>query len=381
MTHFQTAYGPAIHQRAIIAGLRMRAELSPVDTSAPSHIQQEQARDAERGVEFRGISLPDLCAECLRIEGIDLGRVSRLNMVRSACSTASLSAVLTNVVGATIAAAYEATIDSTDGWVSEVFDKPNFQTAPALIVGAADKLERLERGETARHATIPGDAESYAVSRYAKVFNVCDEDLAEDNFGALVAVPRRLGEAAAELRPDLIYSILLGNETLNADSVALFHTDHSNLDTTSSVLNESNLQRGISKVGKQKDSSGADLNLAVTHLIVPVSLKLSAAKLLRSFMLDDSEQIVLRSDGRLDNSVVDPRDNTTHSANGSQWFLAAAAGAGGRTVEVGYLEGNSSPVVFEHMLTQGKWGLSFSVKQDIGAKALDFRGLYKAVGT
>ena len=185
---------------------------------------------------------------------------------------------------------------------------------------------------------------------------------------------------AAELRADLIYSIMLGNEILNTDSVALFNAAaHANHAVAGSTLSEANLQTGISAVAKQKDSSGADLNLVVSHLIVPVSLKLSAAKLLRTFMLDDSEQIHLRTDSRLDNSVVDPRDDTKHAANGAQWFLAA--GGGGRTIEVGYLGPTRAPDVRSYILRAGRWGLGWDVKLDIGAKALDYRGLYLADGT
>ncbi len=362
------------HTRTLSAALQLRCGTNPIDPNASEAIRRQQAESCERADAYVGEPLFELARQCLRIEQMPEPR-NRRDMVRSAFSTAALASVLTDSVTATVAEGFDATPDSTAGWTSEV-DRNSFKTAPAVVLGSADKLDPLPSGGQADSARVGGDAEQYAVGRFAKRFAIDDQDFVSDNLGALIGVPKAMGLAAAELRPDLIYTILLGNETLDADSVALFDAAaHVNLDST--VLSADAIESGIARIAKQKEKD-RDLNLRVTHLIVPSALKITAANILHNAQLDEAENIVLRTDARLDNGVTDPRDGTEHSANGAQWFLSAGSH---RTIEVGFLSGtNRRPVVVDWMRTGGKWGIGFGITYDIGAKALDYRALYKSTG-
>ena len=363
--------------RALGAALQMRCGLDPIDPNASDSERREQARHCEMAEPFLDEPLHEIARQCLRIEDCP-APVSRLDMVRTAFSTATLSNVLTASVNATLAESFVAATDSTLGWTAET-DRRDFSNAPTVVVGSAPKLALLPRGDRAEHASTEGLSEGYRIARYARRFAITDEDMVDDNLNALIAMPRRLGEAAAELRPDLVYSILLANAALDGDSVALFDSaTHVNTDATASQLSEGNLERGIGRIAVQKES-GRDLNLRTTHLIVPATKKISAGKILHDSQLDSEEQIILRSDARLDNGVTDPRDDTKHTANGKQWYLTAG---NRRTIEVAFLAGtNRRPVIREYILSQGRWGIGFQISHDIGAEILDFRALYRGDGT
>ena len=74
--------------------------------------------------------------------------------------------------------------------------------------------------------------------------------------------------------------------------------------------------------------------------------------------------------------VTDPVTDTAQAGTATNWFLASS---GANTIEVGYVSGRN-PVLRQSVLAQGKWGLNFDIKHDIGAKALDYRGLHKSTG-
>ena len=364
------------HQtRALSAALQMRCGRDPIDPNATDSVRREQECACEMGEAFIHEPLYEIARQCLRIEDCP-EPVSLLDQVRSAFSTATLSNVLTANANASLTAGFDETPSSTLGWTSEV-DRNDFKVGDAVSI-SANKLSLLPRGEVAESATATADSEQYSIARFAKSFVISDEDVVSDNIAALIGLPRSLGIAAGELRSDLVYSILLANAALDADSIALFGAaTHANLDTASSALSASTLEAGIARVAKQKEL-GRDLNLRVTHLIVPSALKITGAQILHNAQLDDSENITLRSDSRLDNGVTNPITGASVSANSTQWLLAAGKN---RTIEVAFLSGtNRRPVLREWMLTQGKWGIGFSVSLDIGSKALSFLGLYKSTG-
>jgi len=216
---------------------------------------------------------------------------------------------------------------------------------------------------------------------------VDEQDIIDDMLGALRETPAEMGDAAARLRPDLVYSILLANATLS-DTVALFSAaTHANLQT-SSALTSATLRDAIESIMTQQDNS-VNLNLRPSHLIVPVGLLHDAANLVNSATLLTGSDVqigsanpiqmhnlTLVSDSRLDNGVTDPKSGTVNAGSATTWYMASAMA---RTIEVGYIRGSGrAPELRSFVLSQGKWGMGWDIKMDIGAKALDYRGFNKA---
>ena len=70
---------------------------------------------------------------------------------------------------------------------------------------------------------------------------------------------------------------------------------------------------------------------------------------------------------------MDPNSETTNSGSATTWYLASTMAS---TIIVGY-RGGRVPTSRSFMLDKGKYGMGWDIKLDIGAKAMDWRGLRK----
>jgi hypothetical protein len=344
-------------------------------------------RVMEASHRYSSTSFYDLCREAVRIDGKDIS-ADRQAVIQAAFSGSTLTSIFTTSVNAKMLATYMESPDTTRGWTSET-DVANFMTQDRIQLAKGGALEKLPRGQTASHTTRSDKAESYKIARYAKQFVLDEQDVIDDRLNALQDIPKEMGLAAARLRPDLVYAILFANAAL-ADGITLFHSSHSNTDT-SAALAADKLKTGITKIGLQTDN-GVNLSLEATHLIVPKTLEFTGKELMNSSLvvvtgstdLVRGDANVLKSalqvvaDSRLDNGVTDPSSGTAYSGDTNDWFVAAAAA---NTIEVGYRVGTGRvPTVRSFTLDRGQYGMGWDVCMDIGAKALDFKGLYRGQG-
>lgn len=412
---FQATPAPfAIHSRnhdrdcereALAAGLLLRTGSRVIDPNASEATRRQQEQNAERGERYRDLSLVDVCREACRISQArdpETGAEpwGRESWIRSAISTPSLSYIFTTSVNARLLASYEEAPDSTDGWVYEA-DIANFLQQERIGLGKVTGLKKLGKGGTAQHATTDDTQETYKIARYAEQMVIDEQDIINDNVDAFVRLPMEFGMAAARVRPDLVYAILLANAALS-DSVALFHASHANLTSGgSSALSATSLKAGIVAMGKQTTSINGEtiqLNIVPRYLLVPQDLVFTARELVRSTQIiiagtagsvterGNANTIAdldlqIRVDNRLGTAgVTDPSSETAYTGSATNWFLSADPVAG-RTIEVGYLAGtNRRPRLRRFTLEKGQWGVGWDINLDIGAKALGAKGLYKSAG-
>jgi hypothetical protein len=389
------AKGPAIHSRdheadctarALGAAMLQRTGCEPVDPKATQAEQAEQARHAEMGHQYRNMSMVDVCREAVRLDG---GRTSfdRHEMIRAAVSGSTLLYVFSTSVNAQVLASYAEAGDTTAGLTRDV-DVTNFMTQERIRIGQGGNLERLPRGDEAKHGKYADAKEEYKISRFAKKFVVDEQDIIDDRFDVLTDSPMQFGRAAARLRPDHFYNIILANAALGADGVALMHATHSNLLTTA-TLSAAKIQAAIVAMAKQQED-GLTLNIRPKYLLVPQDLSFNADIFLHSaerVVASTSggtlnplknENIQTVSDNRLGVAgVTDPLTGAARAGSASTWYMLADP-KDAPVIEIGYLAGtNRSPVVNSYVLTEGQWGIGWAVKMDIGAKALDYRGIVK----
>jgi len=346
---------------------------------------EARQRSMEASHRFADMSAVDICAEAIRLDGRQVPQ-GRRNVIQAAFSGSALDSVFTSSVSASLLSTYAQSDDTTGGWVSEA-DVPDFKTNEREMLAKGPDLARLPRGQTAEHLSRSDTEETYKVSRYAKQFVVDEQDIIDDMLGALRETPMEMGEAAARLRPDLVYSIILANAALSDGSALFVDAVHSNLQT-SAGLASATLRAAIESVMTQQDNS-VNLNLRPSHLIVPVGLLHTAAGLVNSATLLTGSDVqigssnpiqmhnlTLVSDSRLDNGVTDPLSGTANAGSATTWYMAASMA---RTIEVGYIRGSGrAPELRSFVLSQGQWGMGWDIKMDIGAKALDYRGFNKA---
>ncbi|MFQ5733003.1 MAG: Mu-like prophage major head subunit gpT family protein, partial [Planctomycetaceae bacterium] len=299
----------------------------------------------------------------------------------------SLTKIFTTSVNAALLSTFQETVDTTRGWTRER-DVADFKMNDRIRMAKGPNLARLPRGGTADHYDRSDVQESYRIARYARQFVVDEQDVIDNNLDAFADTPREMGLAAARLRPDLVYSILLANPDM-ADAVPLFDAAHGNL-KAGAALSSATLIAAIAAIELQQENS-VNLNLRASHLIVPSELKHTGAELLNSSQLllagntdtvrgsrntiNAIESLDLVSDSRLSNGVTDPTDDTVRAGSSSTWFVAAATG---HTIEVGFLRGsNRGPTSRSFTLDKGRYGMGWDVKMDVGAAALGHHSLEK----
>lgn len=409
--------GPAIHSRShevdcnvrsLAAGMLASQGFDP--TKCRMHDGRRFSReplteqDADRGDVFARLSAVDIARECVRL---DSGRhvLDYEDAVRTAVSGASLSHVFSTNVYARLTQGWSRYPDTTMGWCDEE-DVPNFLQQEDISVTGDAKLQRLARGDTAKDATMSDSHETYKIARFAKKFTVDEQDFLDDRLGAIMRQPDEMGQAARQLRPDMVYSLMLQNPTLVADSGAVFNATavttaggHANLGTA--ALSSTGLKAAITAMVKQRlnrtsSKPGDALTIRPQYLIVPAALEwiareLTSAAALSKLFADSSDPFfatlnLLASEGLklvIDDrigliGVWDPTSESARLGTDNNWFLTAG---GSKGLRVAYRRGtNRQPQMRSYTLDRGQWGMGWDINMDIGLAFMDYRTWYKSTG-
>lgn len=378
--------GFAIDSPSIHKNRHYQAELQAAAGGDGAHFLGLDVNDAMRdrvmnaANSYRGMSLPDLCREVCRLENNPIGiGFNYPKQIQAAMSTHTLAWIFSTNFAAQLLMGWDGEDDTTVGWCAENPDVANFLEQERARMLGATSLTRHKKGGAADHVDSMNDVvETYKLARYSRQFVVDEIDILNDRFGALSQTPpKELGEAARRLRPDLVYGILKRNPNMK-DGNPLFSTANSNL-YYSATLADATLQRAITKFGLISES-GVPLNLVPDTFIGPKTLDFAIDKLVNSavrFAQSEGDKNVLRgklpnikTDARLDNSHVDPSDETTVAGSLTDWYLANSKRP---PIEVGTLRGNSpipGVTTWKKSGEEGQWLWGCSVKHDIAAKAI-----------
>lgn len=346
------------------------------------------ARAIEDAWQYRRMSMVDLCRAALEVEGVRFSGYDRDEIVQRSFSTATLNAIFTTNFAARLLAGFTAAMDTTMGWTSNA-QLPNFQTVERIQKHLNSKLKRTDRNITPPDSEAEAVLESYKLHRYTSRFTVDEMDIIDDRFGAIDNTPNDMGQAARQVRPDLVYYILLSNPTMGQDSTALFHADHGNLTASGAGLSFANIEARDAAMASQT-SNGILCDIRGDYLIVPRTKKWVARRLVGSSERRDTTsgteygtanpiagEFQVVSEPRLDVGVTDPVSGSTEAGQAGSWFMAAAAGRYG--IEVGTLQGTGgAPVIRRYTLQEGRIGMGWLVIHYTGAKAVGYQGLAKS---
>lgn len=341
----------------------------------------------ESAWKYRDMSVVDLCAECLRLDGRDVPRNRELR-VQAAFSGAALTSIFTTNINTIMLATYSEADDYTEGWTStaEVNDY-KLNERPRMQKGGP--LSKQPRGGEADHTTRSDTEESYKIQRYSRQFDYDEMDAIDDHWNMLADIPIEMGNASGRMRPSLVTAILLSNPTLAGPNIALFDNATNGNKLFSQTLALGTFQAACVALRKFREN-GVNLNLEPTHVIVPADLDFLIDQILHSGLVvsgnttaigNVNTTIKVKAEPRptpyLSNGVVDPDSGTTYSGSTSTWYLASNKA---HIIEVGYLKGSGrAPQMRSWMLSQGKFGIGYDVNLSVGAKALDWRGIIQNV--
>jgi hypothetical protein len=326
--------------------------------------------DAAR--QYRGMSLLELARESLANAGVNTRGLSRDEVAtRSLHSTSDFPEILSAVTNKTLRQAYE-TYPRTFMLFCRQVLATDFKAMNRVQLGEAPQL--LEVGESGefKRGTLGESKESYKVKTYGRVVAITRQTLINDDLDAFTRIPAMYGNSIAQLESDVVWGIITSNPAM-ADGNALFHTTHKNLAGTGTAL-------AVDAVGAARAAmalqTGFDkktvLNIRPAFLIVPAALELKAEQLVAQNLVPaDSTKVVPQSIRTL-SPISEPR---LDAASPTAWYLAASPNQID-TIEYAYLEGQQGAYI-ETRNGFDVDGVEIKCRLDFGAKAIDWRGLYR----
>lgn len=245
------------------------------------------------------------------------------------------------------------------------------------------RVGTIARGDSATGGLMRVDSQQSKLAHFGLAFSLDEQDILDQRtIGALTVPLVECGKALGRLVPDLVYSELLGNPTLDRDGVTVFHASRGNLVTT--ALADASLDAGVAAIGKQtlpdEDGRPVHLGLQPATLVVPPDLAGTSRKLIRDRMLGDDADLKLVSDSRLsDGGLVDPRTDETVTGTTTNWLLVARP-EDRPAIVVSTLDGRPTPRLQQWQHDGGQWGLGFALDFACSVSIIDPLGLYWSTG-
>jgi len=325
--------------------------------------------------EYRGMTLLELSREFLASAGVNVRGMSRDEIAtRALHSTSDFPEVLAAVTNKTLRQAYDVYPRTFVPFCRQVL-ATDFKAMNRVQLGEAPQLLKVSEGGEFKRGTISESKESYRIETYGRVVAITRQVLINDDLDAFTRIPAMYGTAIATLESDVVWGIVTANAAM-ADGVALFHATHKNLAGAGAALSVASVGEGRASMAKQ---TGLDkktvLNIRPSYLVVPAALELAAEQLIAQNLVPAKTGDVVPQSIRTLTPISEPRLDAVSTG---AWFLAANP-AQIDTIEFAYLEGQQGAYI-ETRNGFDVDGVEIKCRLDFGAKAIDWRGLYKNPG-
>ena len=329
--------------------------------------------DAAR--DYRGMSLLELAREFLQASGTNVRGLSRDEIATRALHTTSdFPEILANVTNKTLRQAYEAYPQTFKPFCRQV-QTSDFRDITRVQMGEAPQLQKVSESGEFKRGTIGEAKERYRIETYGRVVGITRQVLINDDIDAFTRIPAMYGTAIATLESDVVWGVITANPVMG-DGTALFHNSHKNMSSTGNVLSIASIAEGRTAMAKQ---TGLDkktvLNVRPTFMLVPTALELTAEQLIAQNLVPARSGDVVPASIRSLQPISEPR---LDAASTTALYLVANP-AQIDTIEYAYLEGQQGAYI-ETRNGFDVDGVEIKCRLDFGAKAIDWRGLYKNAG-
>lgn len=356
---------------------QMQVRLSGIEQAIMHRVAPSNKLD-DNGRQYRGMSLLELGRDFLEAHNVNTRGMDRMGLAGTMLThrssgmhgTSDFANLFANVATKRMRNAYEENPGTYTMWARRAPNAPDFKAMSVVqMSGAPDLLQVNESGEFT-YGTVKDGGTSYSVITYGRIVSLTRQAIINDDLNGFDKLATAFGFAARRLENRLVYAQLTG---------AAYSAPNGNLGTGSpSALQESSLATARTAMRTQKGLNGEELNLAPAYLIVPAALEQTAYKLTSSNFVPATTGAVneFRTGGR---TAVEPIVEPVLDASSATAWYAAASNAAVDTVEYCYLDGAEGPVVE----SKNGWevdGVDYKCRLDFAAKAVDYRGLYKANG-
>jgi len=217
--------------------------------------------------------------------------------------------------------------------------------------------------------------EVYSIAKYGNIIPFTWETIINDDLRALSRTPTLQANAWANTQSSLVWGIITANANMS-DGKALFHADHGNLAGTATAITIAALAAAKKAMRNQKAAAKLNskqvnenyLNLIPVFLVVGPDKELQAQQILAPITANLQANVNPNASLQL---IVEPR------LTGNQWYMFASPNRID-TIETCSLAGNDFYTEQQYSFEED--ALKYKVRATFGAKALDWRGMYKNAG-
>jgi hypothetical protein len=229
--------------------------------------------------------------------------------------------------------------------VATVSTVPNFVKQERVVLGGYGNLSTVAEGSNYTAFTSPGDeGHGYTPAKRGNTETITREAILRDDVGALAAIPRGIGIAAARSLYEFVFDLftIAGAPTMDYDSTNLYHANHgSNLSTT--ALSNTQLIVAIKAMMAQASITNSKrLMVMPRKVLVPIDLSNTIFDLLKPLATypggSTTDNEWLRSYG-MEAIVV------RHWTNAKDWFVTCDP-TEFPLAEVGFVLGQEEPQMF-----------------------------------
>jgi hypothetical protein len=334
--------------------------------------------DKIRGNEFRGMSLLRMAEESLNAVGVKTRGMSDREIATAALgidnsrmyhSSSDFPIILGNTVNRTLRAAYDLQPRTFLPFCRRASAKDFRNMTKAQISGIVGNFDLIPEGAEYERKTLNEASESYRVFKYGQIIAITWETLINDDLDAFSRVPAAIAAKAAQRQSDIVWGILTSNPNMS-DNQPLFSAPHGNLGTATAIV-EAGINAARAAMRKQTSLEGDFINVQPQFMMVGPDKETEAQKLLQAVIVATRTQDTNVFRGFTD-LIVEPR------LTGNQWYLSANPSTID-TIEYAFLEGDGE------LFTEQKTGfdvdgVQIKARMVFGAKAIDWRGLYRNPG-
>jgi len=306
---------------------------------------------------FRSASLVDMARLALQASGMQ-APLGRSEMLKAAISTNLLQEALNGGLETVVGAAFTR---APATWRSFASIKPlgSFREHSVVDPYQRGQLEAVGKDGEIKSGWLSEVTASLKLDTYAKRISISRQDFINDNLGIFDEISTVFASQAIRRVNNLVYA------TIMANGGSHFASGNGNYITD--ALTIAGLSAAVTKMRKQTDLDGEDLDIVPRVLVVPPELETTGRQILESIEVSRSDSNDNEPTGNALRSIatleVESRlSNTTKfdNANAEQWYLFGGPESG--NVHVGFLDGNETPTVE-----------TFGLDSDPNMLALSFR--------
>ena len=344
----------------------------------------EVAASAER---LRGIGLREMIEIAAHQRGTNLGtfRGNNSGWLRAAFSTAGLSGLLSNTLNKGLLEWYNA---GDQGWrkiVNEVSVK-DFKAYEQNYLVTSFAFEEVAPGGKIKDGSASDETFTNRARTYAVKFGLDRQMLINDDLGAFMAIPKRLGQAAARTLGKRVWAAILGNAN-SGDGNAFFSAAHNNLITGADyALGVDGLSYARAVFAKQTDQNGDAIDVLPAFLAAPPELSAMAEMLYSATYVNETTTANKArpnqnpNAGKVEPVISAQLSNEKNTGYSSTAYYLFADPNVIPAVQVAYLNGVKVPKIEQGDLDFDRLGIGFRAYFDYGVALVDYRGALKVTG-